>query len=413
MKKRHYAWAVLAACSAISLGFGMTMNCNGQYYLPVTSELGFGMGAFTLQQTIGGVLGLASMTMLNKLLDKVPIRLLLSVCLIINLSCLAFMGSFHHLWQWYVFGAIRGIVSPACSLVIPPIILNNWFSKRRGFAIGLAMTFSGIGGAVMNPLLAWIIQNSGWRTAYVANAAITALIVLPFLLFVVRLKPADKGLLPYGEEGPAPAAGETQKNPNPEKSVSRDDALHSASFFCLLFVFAATGFLGGYTQILTAYGVSIGLALAAASIMPSLSMIGNSITKITMGMIDDRFGGRIMISLCLSITMAAMLMLLNGANPAALLFGGAFLSGNFLTLMSVAAPLLVHTIFGSRDYARIFVLLSLSQNFSIATGSSIIGYLYDYTGSYTLSFQAGSILVALTACLTLLAFRFGRRLVWS
>ena len=416
--KRHYAWTVLVACCVFCFGFGMTANSMGQFFVPVTRDLNLGMGQFTMYMTISGLVQVASMTMLNKMLEKVKLRLLLSVCFTIRLAGTALMSTFTHLWQWYAAGIIMGIVGPPVHLVLPPIILSNWFIKKRGFAIGVAMTFSGLGGAVMNPALAWIIQNYGWRIAYIANSLIVALIVLPFFMFVILLKPSDKGLKPYGYEGREEemgGAGAQTAAPGGvrEKGVAWDEALHSISFVLMIIIFAVTGFFGGYTQILSAYGVSAGLSLTAAAVLPSLCMVGNALTKLSMGAINDKLGGKVTMYSGLVITLAAMLLLLNGANPIAGLYIGSFMAGTFLTVMSVSSPLMVHSVYGARDYARIFVALSLAQNLLIAIGPSIIGFMYDFTGKYSLSFIVGAAVTAATVCFTWFAFSTSKKLTWE
>ena len=428
-EKKHYAWVILVACCVFCFGFGMTANSMGQFFVPVTRELGLGMGQFTMYMTFSGLIQVASMTMLNKMLDKVKLRVLLTCCFVVRLSCTALMGTFHHLWQWYAVGVVMGVVGPPVHLVMPPIILSNWFVKKRGFAIGIAMMFSGLGGAVMNPGLAWIIENFGWRTAYVANSLIAGAVVLPFFMFVILLKPSDKGLKPYGYEEAATAAPESQGKPEgaedakdaksaatgapQERGVPWNTAVRSVSFILMVVIFAVSGFFGGYTQVLSAYGVSIGLSITAAAVLPSLCMVGNALTKLTMGAVNDRYGGKVMMYSGLGVVLIAMLLLLNGANPPAGLYIGAFLAGIFLTVMSVSSPLMVHTVYGARDYTRIFVTLSLAQNLLVAMGASIIGFMFDFTGDYTLSFITGAAVTVVTAALTYFAFRTSKKLAWE
>lgn len=409
IKNKHYAWAILAACCALSLSIGITANCAGQYFVPITRDLGFGMGEFTFYGSIRGVFMVFAMFQLNKILEKVNFRLLIAGGFALTMVITALMSTFNHIWQWYVAGAVLGILSPTVGLVMPPIILSNWFIKRRGFAVGLAMTFSGIGGAIMNPILAWIIQSYGWRFAYVANAAIACVIILPFLIFIIDLKPSDRGLQPYGyEEQGAEAAPAEQV-----KGASREEAVRSFSFVLMLVVSAIIGYFAGYSHLLAAYGASIGLAATVAAVLSSLSMVGNVAIKVILGLINDKFGGMKMIYFNLSLTLASLILLRIGAGNMPSLFAGALLAGNFLTISSVAMPLLVHTVYGSRDYTRIFVLLSVSMNLVMSFGQPLIGYTYDVTGSYALSHYLGMILVAVTVVFTYWAYKSSRKLTWS
>ena len=417
MKSKHYAWVILVACCALSLSIGLTANCQGQFFVPVTRDLGFGMGEFTLYGSIRGIFMVFAMFQLNKVLEKVNFRLLISSGFALTMLITALMSTFNHIWQWYVAGAVLGILSPMVGLVMPPIILSNWFVKRRGFAVGLAMTFSGIGGAVMNPILAWIIQSHGWRFAYIANAVIASVIILPFLIFVIDLKPSDRQLQPYGYEEQDGQSEPQGAAPAPQaeklKGASREEAVHSFSFILMIVVSAAIGYFAGYSHLLAAYGASIGLAATVAALLSSLSMIGNVAIKVVLGLINDKFGGMKMIYFNLGLTIASLVLLRLGVNNMPLLFTGALLAGNFLTISSVAMPLLVHTVYGSRDYTRIFVLLSVSMNLIMSFGQPLIGYTYDVTGSYALSQNLGMVLVVITAALTYLAYKSSRKITWS
>jgi MFS family permease len=415
MEKKHYGWAVLSACCAMMLGLGMTTNAIGQYFVPVTNDLNLGMGQFTFYYALRGIFLVASMTMLNKLLQKIEARLLLSVCFAVQLLCTALMGTFTQVWQWYVAGAVMGAFLPPVYFVIPPIVLSNWFIKKKGLVIGIALAFSGVGGAIMNPILANIIQSYGWRIAYFANAIIAGVVVLPFLMFVIRLNPADKGLKPYGyEEQPAesPDGVPAEADANKLKGASRETVVRSFSFAAMVALFIACGFFAGYPQHLTAYGVFIGHPATLASLLLSLSMIGNFTSKLVLGYLNDRFGGKVMIFTSLALTTASLLLLLGGAGYLPALMIGSLLAGCFLSISSVATPLLIHTVYGSRDYARIFVLLSLFQNLFVSFGPPIVGFMFDLSGSYNFPLIVGTITAVSAICLTLISIKTSKKLEW-
>jgi len=376
------------------------------------------MGQFTMHSAIRGVFLVASITQLNKWLERVDTRLLLSGCFFIQVVGTALMSTFTSVWQWYVAGAIMGFFMPPVFLMMQPIILSNWFVKKRGMVTGIALAFSGIGGAIMNPILASIIQNYGWRTAYVANAIIAGVIVMPFLMFVVRLRPSDKGLKPYGyeeqtEEKTVTDSSVTATNSTQVRGVSREEATRSLSFAIMMVTYAACGFFAGYPHHITAYAISIGHPATLASFLVSLSMIGNVISKLSLGFVNDKFGGKVMMHTAFGINLVSLLLLLTGAASFPALLAGALLAGCFLSISSVATPLLIHTVYGSRDYTRIFVLLSLSQNIFVSFGSPIIGYMFDYSGGYALPFTVGIAVTGVAAALAILSIKTSKKLTWK
>lgn len=425
--KKHYGWAVLVACCAMMLGLGMTTNAIGQYFVPVTYDLGFGMGEFTSYYAVRGVFLVASMTVLNRLLKRFDTRVLLTICFSIQVLCTALMGTFNQVWQWYLAGAVMGAFLPPVYFVIPPIVLSNWFMKKKGFVIGIALAFTGVGGAIMNPILASIIESHGWRTAYFANAIFAGAVVLPFVMFVIRLNPSDKGLKPYGYETPpeqlgndvvdaaSGAAVTTDANAdlNMHKGVSRETAVRSLSFIAMVLLFIAAGFFAGFPQHLTAYGIFIGYSATMASLFLSLSMVGNFTSKLALGYINDKFGGKAMFFSSLGLTAASLLLLLAGFGFLPLLILGSLFAGGLLSISSVAAPLLVHTVYGSRDYARIFVLLALFSNLFVSFGPPIVGFMFDVSGSYVIPFVVGVVAAGVAMVLTVASIKTSKRLTWS
>ena len=65
----------------------------------------------------------------------------------------------------------------------------TWFNRRRGLAVALILTGSGVGSIVIPPLTQWVIDHHGWRNAYLMLGGI-ALLGLPLTALLVRNRPA-------------------------------------------------------------------------------------------------------------------------------------------------------------------------------------------------------------------------------
>ena len=63
-------------------------------------------------------------------------------------------------------GVVFGLAGSFIFVVPAPILIDNWFKKHKGLALGCAMSFSGIGGAVLSPVFTLLIETFGWREAY-------------------------------------------------------------------------------------------------------------------------------------------------------------------------------------------------------------------------------------------------------
>jgi predicted MFS family arabinose efflux permease len=107
-----------------------------------------------------------------------------------------------------LWGVIIGLGSGGILTVLGTVVTNRWFVKRRGIVIGLMTAGGATGQLVFLPLLAYLVTNSGWQTA-VWTVAGAALLLIPCVLFLMRDRPSDLGIAPYGgtyeAEAPRPA----------------------------------------------------------------------------------------------------------------------------------------------------------------------------------------------------------------
>lgn len=406
-KKIHKAWFVLIACCAVQAGgAGTLVNCAGIFFSPVAKSLGVGIGEVSLYFTITSLCLAFSLPLAGKMLPKLNIRILLPTGIIICDLCVAAMSQFTAVWQWYIAGAILGIAGAFIFIITSPIIIGNWFHKKLGLAMGITMSFNGIGGAIINPILSSAITNLGWRNAYLVMSIISAIIVLPFTLFVVRFKPEDIGLKPYGyEESVNSVANDTNKIGVPAKIAKK-----SIAFYIMFISFGLIGFLGGYSQQLPAFANSIKMPATLGAILVSLSLLVSVGGKLTLGILNDKFGIKVVtIGGTLVVIIAFALLIFNNGNYTMVLIGSAFY-GVSQTINAVALPLITRETFGSREYSSIFANLAMGQNLIGAFGYSAIGFIYDKTGSYSANFILGIILCIVFILLTLIALSSGKKL---
>ena len=75
--------------------------------------------------------------------------------------------------------------------------VNNWFRRRRGFAMSVVSIGNGLGGLVA-PLTAWLVVAVGWRPAVFISGVAIIVIVLP-LSIVIKRTPDNIRILPDGD----------------------------------------------------------------------------------------------------------------------------------------------------------------------------------------------------------------------
>ena len=123
------------------------------------------------------------------------------------------MGTSTSFWQASLF---FGIVGMGAAAMWTPIItlVQRWFAvKRRGMALGILSTGFGLGFASMGRLFPIIVAEWNWRYCWYF-LGIAALIMVLVNIFLLRSKPEDRWLVPWGTPAgeiiPAPQATTSQ-----------------------------------------------------------------------------------------------------------------------------------------------------------------------------------------------------------
>lgn len=401
----HYAYAIVASCIAMTfLPCALVLSCAGIFFTPVSEYFGVATAEFTMYFSILNLAQMVTLPVAGKLLSRYDARMVLSAAVILCAVGLVGMSACQQMWQFYICGAVLGVgVCPLIYLAVPTLI-NAWCVKRVGFFVGLCMAFTGIGGVVFNPLGTALINSGpeGWRTAYLVFAAITAIGTLPFTLFVVRSRPEDKGLQPYGadevDEGSAETAAET--GGVPAAKAMRMPAFFALAAFCGIITLNQTiyQFLSGYAQ---SFSDTLPQIAAASGVVASAAMGGQAIGKVLLGVINDRsvhLG--VVVGIVSGVAGVTLMWLFPGVLP--LLLVGAFLFGVVYAMTTVQTPLLVRTVFGNADYTNIYSRVSMVGSLMSAVAAVLWGLVVDSPGGYPLMFILGYVCMVL--CLVLALF---------
>ncbi|MEI2298897.1 MFS transporter [Ensifer sp. MJa1] len=85
--------------------------------------------------------------------------------------------------------AVASLMGAAQTGVPYTYVVVGWFSARRGLALGIMLSFVGLGIATVPPFLAFLISQWGWRLAFVAAGLVSMAVTLPVALFAIRDPP--------------------------------------------------------------------------------------------------------------------------------------------------------------------------------------------------------------------------------
>ncbi|MDE5901912.1 MAG: MFS transporter, partial [Muribaculaceae bacterium] len=272
------------------------------------------------------------------------------------------------------------------------------FHTRVGMMIGICSAASGIGGMLFNPLAGWIITEWGWRWGYATFGIICLLIVAPLLALLLRDRPADKGLLPYGMDAAAAPQGDAPRSAPGARELPGMEygrAVRSPLFYgMILFAFLMMG-ISTLNLFIPGYVGAHGFSIEQASLTAALVMGGVTVGKLVLGMVNDR-NTRLGVALTTGAGIAGLGVLLAGAGTFPLILGGAFLFGWAYAGVTVQTAMLTLRVFGQRDYSRIYSIISIALAAGGALASGGWGLLADAFGT-PVTFLSG--IAGLLVCL--------------
>ena len=88
--------------------------------------------------------------------------------LVLSGLCTALLALTQHLlFLLVVFGVLRSIAQSGSSLSTTAALLSKWFHRQRATVMALNAAGASLGGLLLIPLTAAVIQRAGWRLAWV------------------------------------------------------------------------------------------------------------------------------------------------------------------------------------------------------------------------------------------------------
>ncbi|NTW29246.1 MAG: MFS transporter [Coriobacteriia bacterium] len=388
------------------------MDSAGVFFVPVCTALGFTRAELSTYLTAYFIGTTLAMPFVGKYLTKLNLRLIMSICAVLVAGAIALMGTYTQVWQWQLSGLVLGLAG-SCIFILPAAsMICNWFSKKRGIAYGVVTSFSGIGAAVFAPLLNYYISAFGWRIAYGIAGLICIACILPWTLFVFRLRPEDMGMKPYGYEETSEDSGSVQRH-----GISFARAWKSVSFIALFVFGGVVAAYHGINPHLPGFAQSIGYSAATGALLISAISIGSIADRLLMGVLNDRWGVQkttllqlVVVSMGLLGFMSLIIFRIPISSAQYVILVAALFFGVHDSLMSVSIPLLIRQIFGSKDYTAIHANIRVGVGLFGAGAPVAVGYLYDTTGGFVGAF-AGLIAVSILGALLIVIAYIGRRLL--
>jgi MFS family permease len=409
--KLFYGWVVVIACLIIAtVVFGISYSF-GVFLKSLGGEFGLTRGAtsavfsvYMLLYSVFGILG-------GWALDRYGPRIIVLFMGLFTGLSLLLTSQANSSWQLFIsYGLLLAIgVGPAYIVVMSTAL--RWFDKKRGLALGIVGSGTGLGTLLVAPFATYLISNFGWRMAYIIIGSIAWLVVIP-LSRLLKKNPAEIGALP---DGAKPDSGEMGiDEPSREGNTrSTEFSLLQASRTSNFWLLGAIWLLYAFCYLmlvthLVPHATDIGIrAMEAAGI---LSLMGGSniAGRLLMGRVSDSIGRKTTAIICALLVTGAMILLTRSQDLWMLCLFGVVCGFSFGGL-DPAITALIGDIFGLRSIGIIMGTLNVAWGIGSAIGPAAGGFIFDVSESYFVAFLAGALAMLIVALLVPLTRRETKR----
>ncbi len=366
----------------LSRGFaGGGVNMTASLFLvPVSKQFDIGIGTLSIYLSIASFVSIIYLPIAGKLLGKYSIKNLVIISTLLQgLSCVGFSLS-NNVYIWYLLAI--PLAMGGCILVnlMGPVLIGRWFPKNTGLFLGIQMAFVWIFAAILQPVTTFLIEKTGWRTAYIFIGISSIAACVISALFLLSDYPEKISSSMSKKDTAKDSASVCTQSESVEESEK--EALKSVSFYLLIiFMITMTGasvftqHIPTYANLLNYTSSNVGFAMAVVS-------AGSAVGAIATGFINDKIGPLKSCYAIIFIWALAIIGFIFAKQSFIVFLVCSFLHGVSISSVSVISPTFTMVLFGKKDYEKIFAKVSIGAPVASILLIPAYGFIYDLTSSY-------------------------------
>ena len=307
------------------------------------------------------------------------------------------------LWIYYAQWVVMSVVGAGTLTATWTRVVNGWFDRQRGLALGVVSAGTGLTGFLVKPLTAWLIGAFGWRVAIAVVGALPVLVAWPVLWWLFR-EPPDTVRRVSG----------TAQAVVTDPGVTLKDAMRGRRFWILalaflIIAFALTAPTPNMENLLRTHHFTL-VQIGAITSSFGLAVIAG---RVAGGWLLDRLWAPGSALVVFSLPLIGN-VLLAGAQPSAtaalLAIIGLGLGAGFeFDLLAY----LIARYFGRREYGAIYAVIYTVIAFSSGAGPAAYGYVFDRLGTYAPALWSGVGMIVAGSLLLLLLGPYPSERDWT
>ena len=387
----HYGWLIVSVTFVTLITTAGFRATPGVLIVPLQDEFHWSRSTISLAISIGLLLYGLTAPFSAALMETFGVKRVMLWAVATIAAGSALTAGINAPWQLdLLWGVVVGSATGAVAVPLAATVANRWFEQRRGLVTGLMSASNASGQLVFLPALAWLATHYGWRAASYAVSATAIAIVLPLVALLVRDRPQQLGLLPYGATVDVEVPDRPARPFRPAIDGlklglrSRTFWLLSGSFFiCGL---STNGLIGTHLIAAAAdHGMSAVAAASLLALMGVFDIVGTTLS----GWLTDRYDPRLLLLWYYGLRGLSLLALpyALSAHHVALVVFAVFYGLDWIATVPPTVALAADT-FGRERVGVVFGWIFAAHQLGAAFAAWAAGATRGWLGSYGPAFVA-------------------------
>jgi MFS transporter, OFA family, oxalate/formate antiporter len=394
-------WVLLGIFISYTALVGIQIYTLPLFYPKLIKEFGWSTEAVTRAATIFFLTGAIITPFVSSLFDRFSARGFMIAGALAAAIALFSYRSLQTVAQMTIIYMVFAL-SQVCAGQVPTmLIVTRWFKRYRGIAVGITLMGPDVGGAIFPLVVRYVLARGGWRDALLVLMIISAALMLSALIFFIRSRPEDKGLLPDGDLVKTETA-DTPIRQTQHAGPTLGEALRMPAFYILAFATGALWFcMNGMVQHQTIYmNKELGIAMDTVPMIVSALFWFSILGKLLIGYLSDHFDKiAIMFAVVVALIVGLSILRFSNADNLLGLYGYAAVFGIGYSGTFTMIQLVIAEFFSGQSYGKILGILTMVD---VGSGGIAITVIAKVQGAYNSYLPAFEMLIALTCVVAIL-----------
>ncbi|MEM7125857.1 MAG: MFS transporter [Chloroflexota bacterium] len=379
-----YGWIILLAGT-----IGMVMTSPGQTYVisvvlePLLQELSLSRSWVSILYAFGTLLSGFALPYVGYLVDRFgPRSVVIATTIIAILSCF-FMSIVQNAVMLTIAFILLRLFTHGSLTLVSQNVINQWWIRRRGMAMGLNGIVWGLLGFGAFPIIIRrLVDQYDWRWTYGIQGIMLLVIMLPVGALLFRSRPELFGLHPDGDLA---LSGEKAENKLVEENWTRQEAMGTWAFWIPALGVGVNGMMiTGLFFHMESIFTDNGLATSLAALVFAPIALTNAVVNLGGGYLADRVPARFLLGGALLLLSAGIVMALYLTGPTMAMLYGVML-GTSIGMIVLVQNIIWANYFGREHLGAITGVATTILMIGNGLGPVPLGFARDLLGSYDLA----------------------------